>query len=72
MRAIRFNIFMKKFKSILRIAGLVVLILLAASGMGFGFFLSANRERYQDKKITTEQDKKENDEEQELKEIEKS
>jgi len=64
---------MKKFKSILRITGLVVLILLAASGMGFGFFLSANRERYQDKKITTEQvDKKENDEEQELKEVKKS
>jgi len=64
---------MKKFKNILRIAGLVMLILLAASGMGFGFFLSANRERYQDKKITTEQvDKKENDEEQELKEVKKS
>ncbi|MBL7843089.1 MAG: hypothetical protein KF846_16615 [Cyclobacteriaceae bacterium] len=63
---------MNKFQQVLRIAGLVILILLASSGLGFGFFLS-NRERYQNKEIRIERvDEKENEEQQEMKKIKKS
>lgn len=63
---------MKKFQQVLRIVGLVILILLASSGLGFGFFLS-NRERYENKETRIERvEKKETDEQQELKEIKKS
>jgi hypothetical protein len=50
---------MEIIKKALRIAGLVVLIMLALCGVGI--FTNFNRERYMDKKITTEQtDKKKN------------
>ena len=55
-------LFMKKIKKILRVVGLVLLILLALSGVGIiGNF---NRERYMDKRVTTEQvDKKDRESE---------
>jgi hypothetical protein len=50
---------MKTIKKMLRIVGLVILILLALSGIGMGNIFST-RERYMDKEIKTEQtDKKE-------------
>jgi len=54
---------MIKFKKILRILGLTILILMALSGVGIiGVLFSNNRERYQDKKITVEMvDKKKNE-----------
>jgi hypothetical protein len=50
---------MKNIKKVLRILGLVLLIVLASSGMG----MITIREPYKDKEIQTEQvDKKEEDE----------
>lgn len=62
---------MKNFKRLLRIVGLIILIILASSGIGFtGHFLSNNRERYLDKEIKIEQvDKKEDESESESKEV---
>ena len=56
---------MKKLKKILRVFLLVVLIILATFGMGVvGNFLTGSRERYMDKRITTEQtDRKEESDE---------
>jgi len=54
---------MKTLKKVIRIIVLVVLIILAASGV-LAIFLPRTRERYMDKEITTEQvdKKKEKDE----------
>jgi len=56
---------MKKLKKVLRLAGLVLLILLAVCGLGVtGGFPDVHRERYLNKEITTEQvDKKEDEDE---------
>lgn len=52
---------MKNVKNAFRIVGLTLLILLALFGVGFiGNF--NNRERYMDKRITTEQTDKKNQE----------
>ena len=55
---------MKKVKAVLRLIVVVILIILAACGIGItGNFLSTNRERYMDKEIRTERvDKKEDEE----------
>lgn len=56
---------MKKFKKVLRVAGLTLFIFLAACGLSItGSFLTGARERYMDKEIRTEQvDKKEEEDE---------
>lgn len=61
---------MKKIKKALRLVFLAVFILLAASGMGFGFLLSGSREGYMDKEIRTEQVDKKDDEEAENESLE--
>jgi hypothetical protein len=55
---------MKKVKAVLRLIVLVILILLAACGIGItGNFLNNNRERYMDNEIRIERvDKKEDEE----------
>lgn len=59
---------MKKLARILRRVGFILFVLIAAFAVGMtGQFLPATRERYQDKKTSTEQvDKKREDDEPEI------
>jgi hypothetical protein len=60
---------MKKVKAGLRLLVMVLLLILAAFGIGItGNFLNSNRERYMDKEIRTEQVGKKEEEENEDKE----
>ncbi len=61
---------MKKVKAGLRLLVIVLLLLLAAFGIGItGSFLNTNRERYMDNEIKTEKAGKKEDEENEEKSI---
>lgn len=55
---------MKAFKKILRVIGLLLLILMALSGIGFIGALFQSRERYRDKEIRIEMVDKKNREDQ--------
>lgn len=59
---------MKELSRLLRKAGFILIVIIAAFAVGMtGQFLPITRERYQNKRITTEQvDKKRNDEEPEI------
>ena len=60
---------MKKVRAALRLLVIVILLILAFSGIGItGNFLNANRERYMDRQIKTEQVEKREDEEDDDKE----
>jgi hypothetical protein len=56
---------MKKLAKALRMAGYILILFIAAFAVGLtGHFLPITRERYQDKKVTTEQvDKKREEDE---------
>lgn len=59
---------MQELSRLLRKAGFILIVIIAAFAVGMtGQFLPITRERYQNKRITTEQvDKKRNDEEPEI------
>ena len=55
---------MKTFKAGLRLLVMVLLLIMAAFGLGFGNVLNPNRERFMDNEIRIEQEyKREEDEE---------